>query len=183
MAGKITELTAAGTLDFDELIEIVDNPSTSPVSRRAALSAIRAGLVTQATFDAQGPSGRELAVAESTVAQQNITAVTDLTGLSISFTVASRPVYVEVLLPWVNISSAAATGSASIADASNNPIRYTAFGESIQGYTFGVQIWERISTPGSYTRKVRIQRTGSTGVIANNFDLATIVSTIRAIER
>lgn len=139
--------------------------------------------VTQDEFDEQGPSGRELAFASSTVSQTAIagTAV-DLTGLSVTFTVADRPVYVELDLPWVTASAATGTASAVIADGVGAVVRYgsRSFAAS---QVHSMRVVERISTPGEYTRKAQLQRAAGTATFNNNLNLATIVSTLSVIER
>lgn len=141
------------------------------------------GLVTQSQFDARGPSGRELDYASSTVSQSGIAGTaTDLTGLSITFDVVNRPVYVELELPWVTASAAAGAASAIIADAAGVIKRY-----GIRGFSASeaqtIRCIERITTPGTYTRKAQLQRASGTATFANNFDIAQVVSTLCAVER
>ena len=131
-------------------------------------------------------SGRELDVAESTTAQSGITTATDLTGLSIDFTVGSRPVVVRLHLPYVLASAAGTLPGAQITDAAGTATRLG--GCTISTANTGPQqitVEERITTPGSYTRKAQMVRIGGTGTCANNYPggAATVVSTLSATER
>jgi hypothetical protein len=134
---------------------------------------------------ANGASGRELASAESTVRQTLISTATALTGLSITFTVGSRPVWVEVDLPWMAVTLAGTVFAVEICDTTSGSggwkqlAAYTCARDGQQMVGHAV---ERISAAGTYTRQVRLERTGGTGTIANNFDVAYVVSSIRAIE-
>lgn len=141
--------------------------------------------VTQAEFYAQGPSGRELAYAGSS---QSVTisdgTEVDLAGLSITFTVGSRPVYVEARLPWVSQSVAGNSCSIIITDAANNHTAVSSVTAPTVGGIGSPECSERIDTPGTYTRKVRVQRIGSGDMaIGLGFDYAAITNYIRAVER
>lgn len=141
--------------------------------------------VTREDFDDQGPSGRELGFASSTTYQSGVagTAV-DLTSLSITFTVLNRPVYVEVDLPYVQASAATGIGAAVIADGSNVVKRYT-FASFVASASMPMRVFERISTPGTYTRKAQLVRSTGTATFANNYNpaTATVTSSIKATER
>ena len=138
--------------------------------------------VTQTEFDEQGPSGRELAVAESTVQQTGITSITDLTGMSITFTVGTRPVWVEVECPVVGLTTVGAAAILTISDGANVSKRSAAIYCAVANETKPVTVKERISTPGEYTRKVRLARSGA-GTASNGAGNALYTAHIRAIER
>lgn len=134
-----------------------------------------------------GPTGRELAYAESAVVQATITTVVDVTGLLIpDFTVGTRPAYVEALLPFVFPVTATGIAVGTITN-SANVVQRTGYAGlpslTITGVLLRVD-W-RINTPGTYSGyKVRINRLGGAtggGSITNNLD-ATTISRVRVIE-
>lgn len=128
-------------------------------------------------------TGRELAYAESNVAQTGITTTaTDLTNLSITFTVTSRPVHVEVDTPIVFSSTSGTIFVLTITD-ENNVIKRSAVSMiAAANASITARVRERITTPGTYTRKARIVRSAGAGTVNNNFD-ANTYSTIIATER
>lgn len=128
-----------------------------------------------------GSSGRELDSAESDAVQTGITTVTDLTGLSITFTVGARPVWVTLDLPYVLVTAAGAIAQAQITDAAGTVARAASFRAAIVNHSGGVRVRERIATPGTYTRKARLALIFGTGSCTNNFD-ATTVATLVATE-
>lgn len=110
-----------------------------------------------------GPRG-ELARASSTTTQSGISAATDLTGLSITFTVNARTVKVKGYIPAYQPSDTATGCNILIADGSNT-VTASGTGPST-GATYAQCVAEeRITTPGTYTRKLRAGRLG-TGTIA-----------------
>lgn len=133
------------------------------------------------------PGPRELARAVGpTTAQTGITTVTDVSQLTISFTVASYPVEVEAFLPWVVASAAGqANGDMQITDNANTIKAYGLVSMyAASAFSAPGRAVERIVTPGSYVRKVRIERvtgTGTIGVAAAGSE-ATTDGYIRAIE-
>jgi hypothetical protein len=186
MPGKISEYTDAGTLDGDEYIEVVDSPGTTPTTKRTSVAAIRAGYVTQTTFDTQGASGRLLTEATSSSYQSGITnTATDLNGLLITFTVASRPVLCRAFLPFVSVSVAGAAVFGQITDNAGTQIAVSAVTPGAAGGPAVLVIEERITTPGTYTRKVQILRYLASGTVSNNFSTgsSTVVSRLSAIEQ
>lgn len=111
-------------------------------------------------------SGKQLAYVESTLQQTGIgTALTDITNLTVTFTVGARPVDVEAVLPYVQIS-AAMTVIATIRDENNVDKAHTAAGGTAASqFVGGLRVIEQISTPGTYTRKLSVQRFGGSGTI------------------
>lgn len=151
---------------------------TYPNPGFAADMATQAELDTHAADLALHSSGRELAYAETSVQQTSITAIVDITGLSITFTVGSRPVEVELILPWI-LGAADTWAAGTIADNADTGLRVA--GTSVRTSTPGnLYVSERITTPGVYTRKGRLQ---SIAGVSNNSGLSTTVSVLRAIER
>lgn len=139
--------------------------------------------VRQDEFDEQGPSGRELAFA-STTAQQSVASAThiNITGLEITFTVGDRPVEVEGYTPWVSCT-AAATGGLAIRDGANADKQYAAIPIASSTTIGSGSVRERITTPGEYTRRLAIARSAGSGTLTNLANLATLVATLRAVER
>lgn len=157
------------------------NPSFTFSANVNAAGGATAGGVTLEEYLAQGPSGRELASVQSAVVQAALGAgPTDITGLSITFTVGARPVWVHAYLPYVASNAATSMYNLSVTDAAGTVQEgvNTTFAASV---FLGVSVWERISTPGTYTRKVRAARVLGTGTITVNFD-ATTTAFIRAVE-
>lgn len=136
---------------------------------------------TPGTWVDASSTGRELAYAESSVVQSGLTTVeTDITNLSITFTVTNRPVYVEVFLPYLLAVTNSVTASVKLTDEANvlkRLVPVTLGGASYFGEAF---LRARIATPGTYTRKARIVRVLGTGSITVNAD-ATTVASIRAV--
>ena len=121
--------------------------------------------------------------AETTVAQSGITGTAvDLTGLSITFTVTTRPVLVEVHLPWLTTSAATTNAWVSITDEANAVKSTASASLAVASAIASITVQERITAPGTYTRKVRLQKSG-TGNVGNGFNAATVVSRIRATEQ
>lgn len=187
MTATVTGMTAAAMLAIAEAsIVDADRVGDGLVFTRGDGTLINLGeFVTKERFDEQGGSGREIAVAESTTYQTGMTgAPTDITGLSITFTVIDRPVYVEAELPWVQCSAAAGAVVIVLADAANVDKRWSPK-LNVASELFALRVAERISTPGTYTRKVRIWRTSGTVTFSNNANPGSsiVTSYIRAIER
>lgn len=109
------------------------------------------------------PGGRELASAATTVDQSGITTPVDLTNLTITFTVAYRPVIVYLHLSDIRSTAAGGAANAYIIDSSNSAS--TAFGGTAAATASpfkcgGVALSERIaaqSTPTTFTRKAQAQ--------------------------
>lgn len=123
--------------------------------------------------------------AESTVTQSSITTVVDLTGLSVTFTVTDRPVYVWGWLARVAVDNF--TGMAATARITDEANVTKAFGLLDFARANGIGSilvgFEKITTPGTYTRKLRLERTAGAGTITNNLNAATIVSRLVATEQ
>jgi hypothetical protein len=127
--------------------------------------------------------GRELAYAESTAEQAGIAAATDVTGCSITFQVRARPVYVYGDIDFIT-SSAAVAGNAIIADAANT-VKANRFFQVTSAQNFGLpgRAVERITTPGTYTRKLRITKYSGGTVSVQVGSPTTSRSHIIAVER
>lgn len=126
---------------------------------------------------------KELAYASGTAAQSGITTVTDITGLTITFTVGQFAVEVELFVPYVLSATAAVNGDVQIADNANAVTAYGLISMYASGaYTAPGRAVERITTPGTYTRKGRIERLSGTGTISVSAGVSTTTSYIKATE-
>lgn len=103
--------------------------------------------------------GLDLAYAELASDQSTITTEVDLTGGSITFTVANRPVYVELFLVSLQQQTNAGLVTVRITDAANTQKGAASFTVTTAGQFFGLRVLERIATPGTYTRKGRLNST------------------------
>lgn len=122
-------------------------------------------------------SGHELASAESPIVQTGIAATpVDITGLTVTFDVVSRPVIVEVYLPYILSVTNAVTWKAQLTDAAG------VLTEGVAGQMTAATQWnharikERFTVPGTYTRKVQVLRVAGTGTITINADSTTTAS-------
>lgn len=132
-------------------------------------------------------SGRELAYAESSTQQTSIgTSFVDLTGLSITFTVRSRPVMVESFHPAV-LSTIGVASSALLAfrDESNVDKKWALQNLPTANAFYIMTNRERINTPGTYTRKASLGRNGGSGTLTHgsNGSDAKYMAFIRAVEQ
>lgn len=127
-------------------------------------------------------AGTVLDKATTIVAQTGITtAPVDLTGLSISFTVGTRPVEVEMHLPFAYCTTAGPVGRASIATGAGVEQRSVVFASPFANTPpSDIVVKELITAPGSYTRKGMFGRNGASGTFANGIDLAQYTSQIKA---
>jgi hypothetical protein len=120
---------------------------------------------TPGTWKAAG-SGTELAYAYGDAVDTTATSQVDVPGASITFTVGSRPVYVEASAPLVANDRAVTTSPknlVAITDASNvEKGRNLTWSEAVS-HGFPVFIRERIDVPGTYTRKMRVSNGSGTG--------------------
>lgn len=125
---------------------------------------------------------RELAHSDTDTTMAAITAVADITDLaSLSFTVTDYPVYVVLFVPIISSASNASQVAISITDAANAATA-NAFINLASGQSDCLQAVERISTPGAYVRKGRVQRTSGTGTVSLGLT-ATEVTYFYAAER
>jgi hypothetical protein len=138
----------------------------------------------------QGPSGTvELAYAEMTTAQSTTNtsaSPVDLTGLTVSFTVGTRPVYVIFnAVVYTTIVAAAAFSNKTwvqITDASNVEKRSQSITGPITNGTSAMWFFERIPAgTGSVTRKARFYVQGTSNT-ANVFGSASSPATLTAWE-
>lgn len=129
--------------------------------------------VTQEEFDEQGPSGRELAYASTTGSFDPGASVIDVTGASVTFTVAGRPVIVEAQTPYSGHSVEAAGLTLYITDEANVVKAGAGVGSGGANQYGTLTVRERISTPGTYTRKLRSDATTAGGFL-NIFSLGRI---------
>ncbi|MDQ3933424.1 MAG: hypothetical protein M3340_02200 [Actinomycetota bacterium] len=126
-------------------------------------------------------AGRELDRAESVVSQSGISAVTDVTGLAITFTPERAGVWVEAFCPQLQQQTSTGVVTVSITDAAN------VTQEKIAAVTLPVGFWGPASgkvpltlTPGTeYTFKVRATTSAGTLVVWGG---AGLVNWIRAVE-
>lgn len=126
--------------------------------------------------------GTELIYAESTSSQTGVSSVVDLTGLaSITFSVTSRPVLVQLWCPFVYGSASTAVPRIQIADGSNTIKSEIAPTIDAANGALPLNCYEHLTTPGSYTRKGRIRVTG-TGTANCGVDSTQFTAFIRAIQ-
>lgn len=126
-------------------------------------------------------SGQVLARASVTGAGDPVSigaTATDLVGLSITFTVGRRPVVVVACVPYA-ITTAATTALIVIADGAGTAKRYAANQVTASNY-ISLRVEEHITTPGAYTRKVQMFRSGGSGTISFG-GLAETESYIKAV--
>lgn len=121
-----------------------------------------------------------LASATCTTSQTGISTATDITGLSITFTVGSRPVIVRATLPAYQPSDTTTGVNWVLTDASNT-VTSSSLGSSTAATYSSVSVEERFTTPGTYTRKVRAARQG-TGTISTVVG-TTLPAVVEALER
>ena len=123
----------------------------------------------------------ELDRAESFAQVTGITTAVDVAGLSIDFEVGGRPVDVWLFFPWVTAVSQVANIQAIITDAGGTQKGVGSAYAAVNGVG-QVQAFERITTPGTYSRKAQIARSG-TGTLTLSAGVATTTSFIVAISR
>src|ERR1044071_10423548 len=113
-----------------------------------------------------GPSGKELAYAEVSTEQSGIGGtLTDITGLTITFTVGTRPVHVESYSPVVYASAAPTNILLCICDGAGTVKKQTGFYFNNTLDSRFVIVRERITAAGTYTRKLRAYRNVGSGNI------------------
>lgn len=104
----------------------------------------------------------------------------DLSGVTVTFTVGSRPVYVHGFAPLVTNDTVSKPVLFKITDEANTEkSRNLAFSE-VAAHGFSMNVWERIATPGTYTRKVRVSNNGAGGT-ATVYTTVTGGAWIRAV--
>lgn len=139
-----------------------------------------ADFATQQDLINAGSSGRLLEEASSPSYQSGIGATaTDLNGLIITFDVTTRPVLVRAYLPWTTSTSNATAIFAQITDNAGTQMSAGGGSPSAVGGPATVVIEERITTPGTYTRKVQMLRFGGSGTVANGISTASAAATSR----
>jgi hypothetical protein len=138
--------------------------------------------ITAEKFYEEGSSGRELAYAETSIAQGGITSIVDVLGLSIDFVVDERPVMVEIYSPVVYADAANTNVLVAICDEAGTIKQQSGFFFSNVLDSNEVIVKERIETPGNYTRKVRVYRSAGAGVVVHGITDPIITSHIRAVE-
>lgn len=116
-------------------------------------------------------SGRVLAaVTGEGTGQSGITTVTDRTGASITFTVTDRPVVVRFHEPWIGSVTNPSTIVVSMTDAAGAAIPALIGGNwnvvAPASATFTCVAEGVITTPGTYTVKVRVARSAGTGTVS-----------------
>lgn len=126
---------------------------------------------------------KRLAVATSTVSNTGVTTATDLTGLSIGFTVTSRfPVRVTLYCPFVFGSASGAVPATTICDQANTELELAEFSCAGSNFVNGLTTIYEITAPGVYSLKARLKNGTGTGTVSNNADAATVVSRLEANE-
>jgi hypothetical protein len=129
--------------------------------------------------------GIELGYAQITATQASISTLTDITGLTIAFTVGTRPVMVEVFIPLYTQVTSSGTPLFFITDSSNNEIaRGGGFTVAAGANAGGVMMSTKLPAgTGSYTAKARAQTTAGTLTInASNTGASTYHPYIQAIQ-
>lgn len=143
------------------------------------------GAWVQSAMGVAQSGGRELAFAAASAAASGTT-VFDVTGCTITFTVTNRPVYVTALVPLVTSSAANGAFTLTISDNANTEtaaILDVTSPTAGNGSGGGNQLLERISVPGTYTRKLRAQTgAASAGATTTVAWTATRAAHIKAVE-
>lgn len=174
ITAAVNNLVAAAPGALDTLNELAaalgDDPNFAATMTTALAGKQASGDYVTATQFEAGSSGRELAYAAgSATAQTGISTITDVTGLTVTFTVrAAHPAYVFAELPDVSVATAASTGRMSITDEANDPKARTRAGFDLTNTAREMHAMERITAAGTYTRKVRLERTAGSGTLSVN---------------
>lgn len=121
---------------------------------------------TPGTWKAAG-SGTELAFAANTSGTNSTFTdpPADLTGVTITFTVGSKPVYVESYAPLMNNGTNGSSSLWTVTDEANVEKSRDLFTQPSGTGAKNRMTRERISTPGTYTRKVRCSNNGTSGTV------------------
>jgi len=118
-----------------------------------------------------------LAVATNTADQSTISATTDLTGLSVTFTgVAGRRYKVSLMLPQLNGTVSGDRARIVIADGANNSL-FISYAQ-VSAYGLPINLTYVTTASGSTTIKARLQRdvgTGTVGVYGDAFSIKTLL--------
>lgn len=174
ITAAVDDLVAAAPGALDTLNELAaalgDDPNFATTMTTALAGKQASGDYVTATQLEAGESGRELAyVAGSATAQTGISTITDVTSLSVTFTVrANHPAYVHAELPDVSVASAASTARMSITDEANDPKARSRAGFDLTNTAREMHAMERITAAGTYIRKVRLERTAGSGTLSVN---------------
>jgi hypothetical protein len=129
--------------------------------------------------------GVELNYAQITSTQAGISTLADITGLTIAFTVGTRPVMVEVFIPLYTQVTSSGTPLFFITDNSNNEIaRGGGFTVAAAANGGGLMMRTRLAAgTGAYTAKARAQTTAGTLTInASNTGASTYHPYIQALQ-
>lgn len=134
------------------------------------------------------PKTRRLAYASSTATQTLISTVVDATGIAITFTVTQADLdngryacYVECETGWLHTASAAHNGVATLADEANVAKNSSLFAfVAASGFATSPILREVITTAGTYTRKLRLNRSGASGTFSHNAGAAESAAWIEA---
>lgn len=138
--------------------------------------------VTYQQLLANGSSGRQLAHASGILLQSGLAGTeTDVDSCSITFTVGSRPVMVTAYIAWMFGAGTTVTVQSKITDGSNVTKSSTVSVIS-NAVALPVTLYERISTPGTYTRKLRVVRTAGSANFSVGLNDATYINRIMAQE-
>jgi hypothetical protein len=192
-AGARTNLGAANDSAVvhntgDETVAGIKTFSSSPVVPDSSFSAAKLSFdpATQAELDAHAAdmslhsSGRELAYASSSAQMPTAgsigTTEVDWDGLTITFTVGSRPVYVRAILPSVGNGTPDATTTCRITDASNvaKASSFMVNQDSSGSRWTDLVLMERIPAgTGVVTRKIRIITSVASGGFGNLLSVGT----------
>lgn len=123
--------------------------------------------------------------AESIVQQLGIAAVaTDLTDLSVAFTVTDLPVYVVLWLPRVQVTLAGRAFIARITDAAGTMMSFGTVESTRDNGTYSCLGFEKITAPGDYFRKAVLVRSfGADGTATNGLNSLATVSRLTATEQ
>lgn len=159
-----------------------DATTKANAAQSAATSAAATALATHAADLTLHSSGREMGYASTTAQQTNATtSQTNFTGLEITFTVVSRPVLVEGYLSWVT-GSAASTCGLALRDGSDTNLYFAAIPLAATTTIGSGIVRERLTTPGTYTRRMSFARSAGTGTVTALLGTATAFASLRAVE-
>lgn len=181
---------AAATLDRSGTLAARPAATTVPAGTRYFATDDNGGTVyrsngtawTQVAAAVTASSGAVLARASATAQQTGITSATDITGLSITFTVTNKPVTVRAEVPYAFNDTALGQVQLQITDAANTITAVDLQKCATASDPIHLVAEEEITAPGTYTRKVRIARATASGTITALLNGSITTARIKATE-
>lgn len=117
--------------------------------------------------------------ASATAQQAGITTEVDVTGLSVGFEVGDTPWIVEANIPYALAVTNSIAATLRITDAANT-VKSAISMTLVAAAAGSLRCEERITTPGTYTRKARVLRSNGSGTLTVLFDTALLTGYIKA---